>query len=146
MALFKPAHLLICLIPITTALGMSQSGCGGGREDAYGEIASIYAEVLIAQLMYGAVLVLAQGKSWHETGVIESETLLVEFMMGTLGYAVAIAWQLNPWLIIPSMIPLVVVFRAMMVPQLQHEAEVSRLKSAQKHSSKRMSQPSPVNM
>ena len=53
MVLFKPAGLLTCLIPIASVLGVSQSGCGGGREEAYGEIASIYAEVLIAQLMYG---------------------------------------------------------------------------------------------
>src|SRR5687768_3489468 len=53
MALFKPTIPLISLLSFTTLLGLSQTGCGGAREEAYGEIASIYAEVLIAQLMYG---------------------------------------------------------------------------------------------
>ena len=86
--------------------------------------------VIVLQVLLGAVLVLAHGKTWRDSGAITSETLLVEFMLASLGYTAAIAWSLNPWLVVPLTLPLLVVFRAMMVPQLRHEAEMSNLKSA----------------
>lgn len=86
--------------------------------------------VIAAQVLMGALMVLRHGQTWHGTGAIDGETLLVAFMLASLGYTVAIAWSLNPWLIVPLTMPLLVVFRAMMVPQLKHEAELSKLKSA----------------
>lgn len=96
----------------------------------YAAMAAAACYVIAAQLLMGAFQVLKQGKTWRETGAIDGETLLVAFMLASIGYTVAIAWLLNPWLIVPLTMPLLVVFRAMMVPQLQHEAEMSQLKSA----------------
>ena len=42
----------------------------------------------------------------------------------------AIGWTLNPWLIGPILAPLALIYRALQVPQLEQEAEMSKLKSA----------------
>ena len=53
MTMSNRAAVLTSLLPIMPLLAFGLSGCGGEKEEAYGEIASIYAEVLVAQLMYG---------------------------------------------------------------------------------------------
>ena len=42
--------------------------------------------------------------------------------MFTMGYVVAILYQLNPWLILPTLTPLYLVYRALAVPQLMQKA------------------------
>ncbi|PLS81252.1 MAG: hypothetical protein CYG59_06335 [Chloroflexi bacterium] len=93
-------------------------------------IAAAGVYVLISELIVSIVLMLARGASWRDSGMLDYENLLVELMVSLLGYTIAVVWSLNPWLIVPVLSPLALVYRAMQVPQLEHEAEMSKLKSA----------------
>jgi diguanylate cyclase (GGDEF)-like protein/putative nucleotidyltransferase with HDIG domain len=55
--------------------------------------------------------------------VLEFENLLTDFIMIYLGYVVAVLWQLNPFLIIPALLPLVLMYRALMIPALKQQAQ-----------------------
>jgi hypothetical protein len=61
----------------------------------------ILAYVVLNSLFIGLALVLARGLSWQATGVLNPENLLPDFIMLSLGYAVALLWSLNPWLVLP---------------------------------------------
>ena len=78
--------------------------------------------VLLNHLLIGLALVLARGISLRESGVFEIANLLSDLIQLSLGYVVAALWQLNPWLILPALSPLVLIYRALMVPQLEKEA------------------------
>ncbi|HET7079893.1 MAG TPA: diguanylate cyclase [Chloroflexia bacterium] len=88
-----------------------------------GVMGIIMAYVVLNSLFIGLALVLARGLSWQATGVLNPENLLPDFIMLSLGYAVALLWNLNPWLVLPVLSPLVLVSRALQVPQLKKEAQ-----------------------
>jgi len=77
---------------------------------------------LLNHLLIGLALVLARGISLRESGVFEIANLLSDLIQLSLGYVVAVLWQLNPWLILPALSPLALIYRALMVPQLEKEA------------------------
>jgi diguanylate cyclase (GGDEF)-like protein len=78
--------------------------------------------VLLNHLIIGLVLVLARGVSWSESGILDIENLSSDLIMLLLGSTVSVLWQLNPWLIIPALSPLVLMYRALMIPELRKQA------------------------
>jgi diguanylate cyclase (GGDEF)-like protein/putative nucleotidyltransferase with HDIG domain len=78
--------------------------------------------LLLNHLIVGQAVVLARGLSWRDTGVLESENLLSDFVMLILGFTTAMLWKLNPWLIVPALFPLLLMYRALTVPKLKKEA------------------------
>lgn len=83
-------------------------------------IALTYA--LLNHVIVGMALVLARGVSIRESGILDLRNLLTDFIMLCLGYVVAVLWGLNPWLIAPALSPLVPMYQALRVPQLERDA------------------------
>jgi diguanylate cyclase (GGDEF)-like protein/putative nucleotidyltransferase with HDIG domain len=75
--------------------------------------------VLLAPMM-----TLARGYSLRQSGVFSFESLSTDFILATLGLAVAAFWNLNPWLIPFAIAPLLLIHRSLAIPQLQAEARV----------------------
>ncbi len=71
----------------------------------------------------GLVLLLARGVSWQDSQVLNIENMMPDFIMLCLGYVMAVVWEINSWLILPMLGPLVLVSRALQVPQLRKEAQ-----------------------
>lgn len=86
-------------------------------------IAAVFVYVGMNHLLVGQALVLARGISWKQSGVLEMSSLLPDVVMSFLGYVVAVLWALNPWLTLPALSPLVLMYQALMVPQLKQEAQ-----------------------
>ncbi|RME45261.1 MAG: diguanylate cyclase, partial [Chloroflexi bacterium] len=78
--------------------------------------------VSLNHLLIGQALVLARGVSWRESGVLAIENLVTDLILLLLGYTVSVLWTLNPALIVPALSPLVLIYRALMIPQLKQEA------------------------
>ncbi len=78
--------------------------------------------MLVNHLLIGMVLALARGISLRDSGVFALSNLLSDLIQLALGYVVAILWQINPLLILPALSPLVMIYRALTVPQLKQEA------------------------
>lgn len=81
------------------------------------------AYVTLNHLIVGLVLVVVNGMSWRESEVLEPSNLGVDFVMLCLGFVVAVLWQIDPWLIVPALAPLLLMARALRVPKLQQEAQ-----------------------
>jgi diguanylate cyclase (GGDEF)-like protein len=79
--------------------------------------------VAINHVLIGQALVLARGVAWRESGVLDVENLLTDLILLLMGYVVAVLWTLNPWLILPALAPLVLIYRALKIPQLKREAQ-----------------------
>lgn len=77
--------------------------------------------VLLNHLIVGQVLVLARGVSWRESGILEIENLSTDFVMLSMGYVVTVLMTLNPWLFLPALTPIYLVYRALAVPRLKRE-------------------------
>lgn len=86
-------------------------------------LAAALAYVMINHYLVGQVLVLARGRAWHETGLFSSEALLVDLVTLLLGYTLAVLWGFEPWLLVPGLAPLLLVYRTFRIPQLQREAQ-----------------------
>ena len=96
---------------------------------SYSSLVSVIATALAAliyvvlnHVLIGMALVLARGISWRESGVLEFENLLTDFIMIYLGSVVAVLWGINPFLLIPALLPLVLMYRALLIPALKHQA------------------------
>ena len=80
--------------------------------------------LILNHLMIGLALVLARGATWHETEMLDWNTLIPDLMMLSMGYSMALLWAQNPWFSLFSLAPLWLIRRALAVPQLQKEARV----------------------
>jgi diguanylate cyclase (GGDEF)-like protein len=98
-------------------------GLDGSLLSVVSVTASAIFYVLVNHLLIGQALVLARGISWRASGVLAIESLMTDLVMMLLGYIVAVLWQVNPWLVGPALAPLVMIYRALLVPQLQQEAQ-----------------------
>lgn len=85
--------------------------------------ATVLVYVFINHLLVGCALVLARGISWKKSGILEIESLLPDVILSFLGYIVAVLWEINPLLTLPAISPLVLMYRALMIPQLKQEAQ-----------------------
>jgi diguanylate cyclase (GGDEF)-like protein/putative nucleotidyltransferase with HDIG domain len=83
---------------------------------------AVLSYVVCNHVLVGMALVLARGVSLRESGVLDVENLLTDLVLLCLGYTVAVLWLINPWLILPALAPLVLMYRALMIPQLKQEA------------------------
>jgi diguanylate cyclase (GGDEF)-like protein/putative nucleotidyltransferase with HDIG domain len=86
-------------------------------------LAGALAFVFVNHLLVGIVMYLARGVSLRESGVFELDNLTNDLIQLCLGYVVAIVWRLNPVLIVPALAPLVMIYRALTVPQLKKDAQ-----------------------
>jgi diguanylate cyclase (GGDEF)-like protein/putative nucleotidyltransferase with HDIG domain len=93
------------------------------RWAAAGLVASVVA-VAANHVVLAPMVTLARGHSLREAGVFSFESLSIDFILATLGLAVAAFWNLNPWLIPFAVAPLLLIHRSLAIPQLQAEARV----------------------
>ncbi len=70
------------------------------------------------------MITLARGHSLREAGVFSFESLSTDFVLATLGLAVAAFLHLNPWLIPFAVAPLLLIHRSLAIPQLQAQARI----------------------
>jgi len=73
--------------------------------------------------LLAAALMLARGVSWRESGLRDIETHVSEFIMLYVGAVVAVLWHSNPWMILPAVSPLALMYRTLTIPRLKQEAQ-----------------------
>ena len=86
-------------------------------------IAAALIYIAVNHILVGQALVLARNISWKESGVLAVPSLLPDVIMAFLGYVVSVLWKINPWLLLPALSPLVLMYQALMIPQLKQEAQ-----------------------
>ena len=86
--------------------------------------AAVLLYVLINHSLVALALKLARGVSIKESGIMGWENLSTDWVLASIGYVLAMLWTLNPWLIAPALAPLLMIYRALTVPQLKQEAQV----------------------
>jgi diguanylate cyclase (GGDEF)-like protein/putative nucleotidyltransferase with HDIG domain len=87
--------------------------------------------VVIAVLLYvatnhlliGLALLLARRISLRDSGVFSVDSLLPDIVMACVGCIVAALWHPNPWWVVLALSPLLLMYKALLVPQLKHEAQ-----------------------
>ena len=87
-------------------------------------LAAVACYVLLNHVVLGLALTLARGVSWRESGMLEISSLLTDLVLSCLGLVVAILWQVHPWFIVPALAPLILMYQALLIPQLKHQATI----------------------
>jgi diguanylate cyclase (GGDEF)-like protein len=80
--------------------------------------------VLLNYLLLGVALLLARGVSVRESGLLDLESQITDLMLLYVGAIVAMLWHVNPWLIALTLSPLVLMYRALSIPQLKQQAQI----------------------
>jgi diguanylate cyclase (GGDEF)-like protein/putative nucleotidyltransferase with HDIG domain len=96
----------------------------GGAELALAGIAACVAFVALNHLLLAGMVHLARGTSLREIGLFDAQWLSTDLVLTALGVALAAFWEWNGWLIPFAVAPLLLIHRALSVPQLQAEARV----------------------
>lgn len=94
-------------------------------EDSSAVIAALSAacvSLVANRVILGMALILGRGLTWRTSNVFDVPNFMAELVLLFLGYSVALAWRLNPLLLVPTLAPLLIVYQALRVPLLQHEA------------------------
>ncbi len=79
--------------------------------------------VLLNHFLVGLALVIARGISFHQSGIFQFENLMSDLILLYIGFAVAFLWNDHFWLIPLVLSPLVLMYRALKIPLLKHEAQ-----------------------
>jgi diguanylate cyclase (GGDEF)-like protein len=86
-------------------------------------VAAALTYVVLNHYLVGQVLVMARKLSWRESGVLDTENLLTDIVLLSIGAVSAVALSLNPWLLLLVLSPLGLIYRALMIPALKKEAQ-----------------------
>lgn len=86
-------------------------------------VAAALTYALVNHALVGQALVLARKVSWRESGVFEFENLLTEVILLFMGAVVSVLLRVSPWLVLPALSPLVLVYKALTIPQLRKDAQ-----------------------
>ncbi len=86
-------------------------------------LAGIFVYVGMNHLLIAAILVLARGHSWRQSGLLDVENFLLDGALLSGGFVIAILWANNPWLIVLALASLVMTYRALKIPQLEKQAQ-----------------------
>lgn len=78
---------------------------------------------LINHLAVGSALVLARSVTWRESGILEIENLLMDYVGLCMGYMLSVVWKIDAGLMVPTLAPLILVYRALSIPGLKKEAQ-----------------------
>jgi diguanylate cyclase (GGDEF)-like protein len=84
--------------------------------------ASAITYLLLNHALVGYALVLARRTTWRESGALRIVNLETDLVLLLLGYVLAVLWQLNPWLILPALSPLLLIYRTLRIPRLEKQA------------------------
>lgn len=98
-------HTIPLLVPVLSALS------------------AVAVYVIIQHCIIGQALATARGISWRQSGVLTWTSLQPDLIMSCLGYVVAVLWGINPWFVLPALMPLILMYQALMVPQLKQDAQ-----------------------
>ncbi len=79
--------------------------------------------VALNHFLIGVALDVARGLSFRESGILEIDSLLTDLTMLLIGISVAVLWQINNLLIFPALMPLILIYRALLVPKLIRQTE-----------------------
>jgi diguanylate cyclase (GGDEF)-like protein/putative nucleotidyltransferase with HDIG domain len=86
-------------------------------------VAVALAYVCVNHLLVGLALQFARGIGLQASGVLTLNSLLPDVIMSCLGCAVAVLWSLHPAWMLMLLSPVVMMYQALMVPQLMEEAK-----------------------
>jgi diguanylate cyclase (GGDEF)-like protein/putative nucleotidyltransferase with HDIG domain len=75
-------------------------------------------------LFIGAVLKLARGQSFLESGVFDRLPLIIDFTLFGVGAMAALIWQFNPFAALLAAIPLYLIYLTLRVPALQRQTQL----------------------
>ncbi len=106
-----------------TQLCMGLSG-NAATAGAIAGIAAALAYVLINHIILSLALVLARDIPWRETSLHNISSLLNDVVLNCLGLIVATLWGNHTLLLIPALAPVVLMYQALMIPQLKHMAAI----------------------
>lgn len=99
------------------------AGAGEGRFALAGAAAAA-AFVLANHFLLAVMIKFAAGIRLRDTKLFSFESLSTDLALAALGVGVAVVWLANPWTIAFAVAPLVLIYRALHVPQLEIEARV----------------------
>jgi diguanylate cyclase (GGDEF)-like protein/putative nucleotidyltransferase with HDIG domain len=105
-------------------LGNVPAWTGGGGAAAAAGLAACVAFVGLNHVLMAGMLYFARGHRPSETGLFSIAMLGTDFVLASLGIGVAAFWQVNPALIPFALAPLLLIHRALHVPQLEEQARV----------------------
>ncbi len=74
--------------------------------------------------LIGVALSFARGVSLGESGVLELGNLLTDLVTLLMGFSIAIFWGISFWLIWIAMVPLLLIYRALTIPNLERQAQM----------------------
>jgi len=96
----------------------------GGVETALAGAAACAVFVALNHLVLVGMVHLARGTSFREIGLFDGQWLWTDLVLTALGVVFATFWHSNLWLVAFALAPLLLIHRALSVPQLQAEARV----------------------
>ncbi|MBI5031464.1 MAG: diguanylate cyclase [Chloroflexi bacterium] len=109
------SRLVLALMSIDTPLLSSTT--------VIAALAGALTYVVINHLAIGGALVLARGVTWRESGILEIENLLMDYVGLCMGYMLSVIWKIDAGLMVTTLAPLILVYRALAVPGLKKEAQ-----------------------
>lgn len=86
--------------------------------------AGIY--VFFNHLIVGTALVTARGVAWRDSGILQSESLAIDFAMMAMGITVVTMIEKNIWLVVLILAPLYLIYRALAIPDLKRRASTDQ--------------------
>jgi diguanylate cyclase (GGDEF)-like protein len=86
-------------------------------------LAGALAFALVNNLVRGLAAVLTPPHAWAKLSAMIYPAMLIDLILLSLGYVIAVLWQVKPLLLLPALLPLILICQGLKIPQLELEAK-----------------------
>jgi diguanylate cyclase (GGDEF)-like protein len=97
---------------------------GSTARFAIAGVVACAAFVVVNHVVLAQMIKLTSGRSLLRTGLFSFESLSTDVVLAAIGIGVTDFWSTNRWMVLFALAPLVIIYRAMYMPQLEEEAKV----------------------
>lgn len=117
-------HIIAGTTGYTVLTVVSMSAPGRAEMAALGMLMAAFIYLILNHLLVGMAITLARRVSVRESGILDFDNLLRDGVLLLMGTSFAAVWSFHPWLIVGTLAPLVLMYQALTIPQLQKDASI----------------------
>ena len=114
-------HIISGALAFIVYTSLSRSGMGVTSVNV---VTAAIVYVFFNHFLIGLALHFARGVPFRESGILELGNLLTDLVMLLMGFSIAIIWEEDRWLIWIAMVPLLLIYRALTIPNLERQAQM----------------------
>lgn len=134
IALFNTAcYIIVIQIAELVYALFDPTGSLQGLNSVIGILLAMITFTMLNHLMVGAIIWLARGENFAQSGIFRFMPLIIDLTMLVMGASLNVVWNFNPYAVLLFIIPVYLIYSTLRVPALERKTELDQKTGVYNH-------------